>query len=98
MPTPVRVPRRTMSAIVVRRGTRTGVGIRQMWAYLGIGVGYVLLTTGILRGPFTAPIWIIGCIVCAGLAAIMLVFVYRLPDPGDTRESAGRPDLLSRST
>jgi hypothetical protein len=26
------------------------------------------------------------------------VFVYRLPDPGDTRESAGQPDLLSRST
>jgi hypothetical protein len=69
-----------------------------MWAYLGIGVGYVLLTTGILRGAFTAPIWILGCIVCAVLAAIMLVFVYRLPDPGDAEESAGQHDLLSRST
>ena len=45
-----------------------------------------------------APVWIIGCVVCAGLAAIMLVFVYRLPDPGDAQESAGQPDLLSRST
>jgi hypothetical protein len=84
--------------LMVRRGTRKGVGIRQMWAYLGIGVGYVLLTTGILRGPFTAPIWILGCIVCAVLAAVILVFVYRLHDPGDTEESAGQQDLLSRST
>jgi hypothetical protein len=83
--------------LIVRRGNRTGVGVRQMWAYLGIGVGYVLLTTGILRGAFTAPIWILGCIVCAALATIMLVFVYRLPNPDATGELAGRPDLLSRS-
>jgi hypothetical protein len=84
--------------LMIRRGTRTGVGTRQVWAYLGIGVGYVVLTAGILRGPFIAPIWIFGCLMCAGLAIIMLVHVHRLPDPGDTKNPAGRPDLLSRST
>lgn len=76
---------------MIRRGARTGVGTRQMWAYLGIGVGYVLLTTGILRGAFTTPLWLVGCLVCAVLAAIMLVLVYRLPEPTNTRGSVDQP-------
>ena len=68
-------------SLMVWRGTRVGVGIRQMWAYLGIGVGYVLLTTGVLRGPFTAPLWIAGCLVCAALAVLLLLLVYRMPTP-----------------
>lgn len=67
--------------LMVRRGTRKGVGIRQMWLYLGIGVFYVGLTTGILGGPFRTPLWIAGSLVCAALATILLVYVYRLPEP-----------------
>jgi len=82
--------------LMVRRGTRTGVGIRQMWAYLGIGVGYVVLTTGVLRGPFTSPVWILGCITCAGLAAIMLVLVYRAADQRTPR--GGGPSTPTLAT
>jgi hypothetical protein len=73
--------------LMIRRGARIGVGSRQMWAYLGIGIGYVLLTTAILRGPFTGFIWILGCLICAALAAIMLVLVYRLPAPAQNSAS-----------
>jgi hypothetical protein len=83
---------------MIRRGTRTGVGTLQMWAYLGIGIGYVLLTTGILGGAFRTPLWLLGCVVCAGLAAIMLVLVYRLHEPRVGRDLPGQPDLVSRST
>ncbi|MUL65939.1 hypothetical protein BOO86_15795 [Mycobacterium sp. CBMA 234] len=67
--------------LMVRRGSRKGVGIRQMWLYLGIGVFYVGLTTGILGGPFRTPLWIAGSLVCAALATFLLVFVHRLPEP-----------------
>src|SRR5262249_30211693 len=83
--------------LMIRRGARIGVGTRQMWAYLGIGVGYVMLTTGILRGPFTDLVWILGCLVCAALAAAMLVLVYRLPDAAHSQVLAGTPDPLARS-
>ncbi|MFE3000568.1 hypothetical protein ACFXG4_36895 [Nocardia sp. NPDC059246] len=82
---------------MIRRGARIGVGARQMWAYLGIGVGYVLLTTGILRNPFTDYLWILGSLVCAGLAAALLVLVYRLPERADVPAPASRPDPALRS-
>jgi hypothetical protein len=64
---------------MIRRGDRTGTGTRQLWAYLGIGVAYVALTSGLLGGPFRSPLWILGSLICAGLAATMLVLHYRLP-------------------
>lgn len=68
-------------ALMVKRNTRQGVGIRQMWLYLGIGVFYVGLTTGVLGGPFRTPLWIAGSLVCAALATFLLVYTYRLPEP-----------------
>lgn len=78
---------------MLRNADRTGVGIRQMWAYLGIAGAYMALTTAILRGPFTQPVWMLGVVVCSTLAITMLVLVYRLPDP--TTTASTDPSLLT---
>jgi len=66
-------------ALTMRRGTRRGIGARQMWAYAGIGVGYLALTSGLLGGPFAEPLWLLGATVCVGLTVALLVLVHRLP-------------------
>ena len=84
-------------ALMMRRGTRRGVGAKQMWAYAGIGVGYLALTTGFLRGPFTEPLWLLGAASCVALTAALLVLAHRLPayapagvsDDTTQRSSAG---------
>jgi hypothetical protein len=67
--------------LVLRRGARIGVGMRQMWAYLVIGVGFLALLLGVLQGPFHEPLWWIGGGFCLGLAVVQLVLVHRLPEP-----------------
>jgi len=85
-------------ALMIRRGTRRGVGVWQMSAYAGIGVGYLALTTGLLGGPFAEPLWLLGGAVCAVLTATLLLLLHRLPayavagtpGGGPQRTSAGR--------
>ncbi|MFJ9390497.1 hypothetical protein ACIRON_16855 [Nocardioides sp. NPDC101246] len=66
--------------LMVRRGDRRGVGAGQLWAYLGIGVFYVGLTSIVLRGPFADTVFLLGGAVCMALAATMLVVYNRMPE------------------
>lgn len=70
--------------LMVRRGARVGVGMRQMWAYLAIGVPFLALLLGVLQGPFLEPLWWIGGVLCLGLAVVQLVMVQRLPESDRT--------------
>jgi peptidoglycan/LPS O-acetylase OafA/YrhL len=69
-------------ALMMRRGDSRGTGVRQMWAaYLGIGVAYISVTTGLPGGPFRSPAWLVAAAVCLGLAVAMLAFAYRAQRP-----------------
>ncbi|KRC59786.1 MULTISPECIES: hypothetical protein [unclassified Nocardioides] len=69
-------------AFMVRRGDRTGVGADQLWAYLGIGVFYIALTTVVLGGAFRDPVWLLGSVVCVALSVGLIALYRRLPAPG----------------
>lgn len=71
-------------AFMVRRGDRTGVGGGQLWAYLGIGVFYMGLTTVVLGGAFQEPVWILGSAICLALSVGLLVLYRQLPAVGTT--------------
>lgn len=66
---------------MIRRGSRLGTGIVQMWAYALIGVFYIALTVLVLGDPFDDVVWLLGCATCLGLSAFLLVLVHRLPEP-----------------
>ena len=81
-------------AFMVRRGDRTGVGAGQLWAYLGIGVFYMGLTTVVLGGAFQEPVWLLGSAVCVALSVGLLVLYRQLPAAGTTTVAAARADGL----
>jgi len=79
--------------LLLRRGSRIGVGLRQMWAYLVIGLGFLGLLFGVLQGPFLEPLWWVAGVLCLGLAVLQLAIVHRLPEVADGSERLEEPDF-----
>lgn len=78
-------------ALMVRRGSRRGVGARLLWAYLGIGVFYIALTTIVMGDAFREPVWLLGSAVCVVLATFMLVLFRGLPAFAPTPDASVEP-------
>jgi uncharacterized membrane protein len=67
----------SISTLYMRRGVRRGMSVRQLWAYCGMTLGYVLLTIVVFQ--FHAFWWIALCTVTLGWGVGMLLAVSRAP-------------------
>ena len=67
----------SISALYMRRGVRRGMSVRQLWAYCGMTLGYVLLTIVVFE--FHALWWIALCALTLGWGVLMLWAVSRAP-------------------
>jgi hypothetical protein len=67
----------SITTLYMRRGVRRGMSVRQLWAYCGMTLGYVLLTIVVFQ--FHAFWWIALCAVTLGWGGLMLWAVSRAP-------------------
>ena len=81
----------SISTLLLRRGVRRGMSVRQMWAYCGMALGYVLLTTIVFE---IRDFWFLA--VCALTMAwgLLALWAVRRAPAWEPDATANRPDGL----
>lgn len=83
----------SMTTLYLRRGVRRGISVRQVGAYWGMALGYILLTTIVL--DFREAWWLVLCGVTLAWGAALGVLVARAPD-WEPAAAGSRPRLDGR--